>query len=177
MPDPRHVSPTKIKPPKPLPYVSRKALKRVKDWLPRPTVCNCCGEESVVLSNNRDVYNGKSFGEWPYVYRCVACNAYVGLHPDTDLPLGTLADTMTRDARKAAKQLYFKVNELFFGGDRTATYGWLAKQMGMVQSRCHFAMFTEFEACGAAETCYTAIMDGEIVPPFSLTGEVRRYAI
>lgn len=176
MPDPRHFSPTKIKPPKPLPHVSRKALKRVKDWLQPPTICNCCGESAIVLCNNREIYNGQSYGNWPYAYRCIACKAYVGLHPDTDLPLGTLADSGTREARRVGKDLFHKITELFFGNDRSQAYGWLAVTMAIKPAVCHFSMFDESEACRAAEVCYTALMDGEIKPPFSLTGEVRRYA-
>lgn len=174
--DPRANGP-KIKPPAPLPYVSRKALKRVKDWVYPSKVCNVCQEEAVVLCNNREVYNGKQYGKWPYVYRCVACNAYVGLHPDTDLPLGTLADASTREARNASKQLFHKVTELYFGGKREAAYPWFANQLKMATNVCHFGMFDEVDALRAGEVCYTALMEGEIKPLFSVTGEVRRYAI
>lgn len=100
--DLRALSTKKLDAPHPLPHVSRKALKRIKDALPKPTACNCCSAP-VELVENSEIYNGRSFGDWPYAYLCRSCGAYVGLHPDTDLPLGTLADKRLRDARKVSK--------------------------------------------------------------------------
>ncbi len=41
--------------------------------------------------------------DWPWVYICEGCGSYVGMHPFTDIPLGTLADAATREARKECK--------------------------------------------------------------------------
>lgn len=41
--DPRASDPEKLTPPTPLPFVSRRALQRVKEYMPPPTCCRYCG--------------------------------------------------------------------------------------------------------------------------------------
>lgn len=127
------------------------ALKRVRRSSPIPSVCPYCNAE-VNIKNNDAVY-GKSFGTWPWVYLCSnqRCNAYVGLHPRTHLPLGTLADEKTRNARKTTKQLF---NALWDGKNRTfrnrsEAYQWLATELCITADTCHFGMF-DLEACRRA---------------------------
>jgi len=147
--DPRAKSEIKLVPQAPLPHVSRRALARVKDRLEPPTDCPHCGE-CVGLVSNAEVYH-REYGEWPYVYLCAGCGAYVGLHPDTDLPLGTLADAATRDARKAAKQPFRMIVQRRFRGDRGAAYLWLAGRMGIEPKACHFGFF-DVRQCSQAAT-------------------------
>ncbi|AFV50654.1 hypothetical protein G169_gp41 [Pseudomonas phage AF] len=125
--DPRGNSSEKLVPPSPLPLVSRSAIRRVKDWLPPPTCCPYCNGP-VALVNNSEIYRGKSYGDWPYAYWCKPCDAMVGLHPFTDLPLGTLADRDLREARKDAKQIWQTIQSAE-GWTRSQAYAWLAKQM------------------------------------------------
>lgn len=161
--DPRHLSPEPLVPPPPLPYVSRRALARVKNRLPPPTFCPHCWGDVELVSHTR-IYNGREFGNWPYVYLCVDCGAYVGLHPDTDLPLGTLADQDLRERRKWAKGRFNVCLVRFFGKHkkeaRNRAYAWLAERMRIPLAECHFAMF-DIERCElAAEVCGDALMDG-----------------
>lgn len=150
--DPRSRSKTKLQAPAPLPHVSRRALARVRDRIEPPSACHCCGGP-VKLTNNRDVYNGHSFGDWPYVYRCTQCQAYVGLHPDTDLPLGVMADRATIKARKDAKGVFQALVRERFADRRNEAYAWLARALGISPSICHFAMFTEQQAERAGAVC------------------------
>lgn len=124
---------------------SRSATKTVLNPLPEPTICPNCGAE-VRLVYNSDIY-GYEIGEWPYAYRCVTneCDSYVGLHPFTRIPLGTLANKVTRKARKASKDLfnYYWRNE---GLTRTGGYHWLANALGIHPDACHFGWF-DFETC------------------------------
>lgn len=130
----------KIDPPAPLPYVSRRALSRVKDAMPKPEACQYCGGR-VELVNHAEIYGGREYGDWPYAYLCRGCGAYVGLHPHTDIPLGTLADKETREARKAVKPGFMRLVSSRFGGDRSAAYLWLACRMEIDARECHFGMF------------------------------------
>ena len=148
--DPRAQATDKLPAPGPLPYVSRRALARVKDRLPAPTRCNCC-DGMVELVSNAEIYHGREYGDWPYAYLCRGCGAYVGLHPNTDVPLGTLADKPTREARKSAKAVFMSLVGHLFKGDRTAGYAWLAAGMRIDPRRCHFGMFT-VEQCAQAIT-------------------------
>jgi zinc-finger-containing domain len=120
---------------------SRSATKRVKNPLPAPTVCPNCGD-SVGLVSNEAIYRRK-YGEWPWAYKCnnAVCDSYVGLHPFTNIPLGTLANKVTREARKRAKTLF---NPLWDRGGmtRSEAYTWLAGQLGIVPvENCHIGWF------------------------------------
>ncbi|MGB3432418.1 zinc-finger-containing protein [Achromobacter sp.] len=154
--DPRSKSKAKLQAPAPLPYVSRRALARVRDRIEPPKACHCCNGP-VKLTNNREIYNGHSFGDWPYVYRCTQCQAYVGLHPDTDLPLGLMAGRATVSARKEAKGVFQRLTRERFGNDRNAAYAWLAKTLGIAPSICHFGMFGQEQAERAGQVCRMAL--------------------
>ncbi|MDN7995948.1 DUF3268 family zinc-finger domain-containing protein [Burkholderia multivorans] len=83
----------------------------------------------VDIVNNSAIY-GREYGEWPWAFLCRSCRAYVGLHPFTAIPLGTLADGPTREARKRAKAAF---NPIWQSGamSRTDAYVWLARQLGI----------------------------------------------
>ncbi len=128
---------------------SRRAIARVRNPLPAPTVCPHCGAP-VEIVNNAAIY-GRSYGEWPWAYACDGadgdgCGAYVGMHPFTAIPLGTLADAPTRDARKKAKDAF---NPLWQEKrmSRTAAYQWLAGSLGIANvEECHIGWF-DVETC------------------------------
>lgn len=125
---------------------SRRATAKVVDKLPLPTECRYCGAECKV-ANNSEIY-GKPFGAWPWLVRCTCCDAYVGLHPYTAIPLGTMARAQLRNARKSTKALF---NPLWRGGGmtRTEAYTWLAGELGIPVNQCHIGWFDEAE-CNAA---------------------------
>lgn len=154
--DPRGSSPDRLPAKDPLPYISRAALRRVKDRSPIPTECSYCNA-AVALVNNREIY-GRSYGEWPFAYECTNCNAYVGVHPHTDLPLGTLADSFTRDARKAAKFPFMTLVRQKFKGDRTGAYKWLSRVSGIPRAKCHFGMMDEATANQVLKICWDEVL-------------------
>ena len=136
--DPRAASSEKVIPPAPLPHVSRRALARVKNPLPVPTSCPyCAGTVSLLI--NSAIYR-REYGEWPYAYLCRPCDAYVGLHPETDIPLGTLANSELRVARQSSKALFHSMMEAC-GLSRAEAYIWLAGKMGIPVGECHFGWF------------------------------------
>lgn len=157
--DPRATSPRKLRARPPLPFVSRRALARVKDRIEPPTECPFCGGRVELVTHER-IY-GRPYGSWPYAYACIrrACGAYVGLHPQTDLPLGTLADRATREARKAAKEPFLRIVRERFEGDRTAAYQWLSRLLGIEESACHFGLFS-VEQCRMAENAIARTKGG-----------------
>lgn len=155
--DHRSNSKEKLPAPFPLPYVSRKALKRVKHPSVKPTECRYCNG-AVELVGNEQIYRGRSYGEWPYAYLCRPCDAFVGLHPDTDIPLGTLANRELREARKKAKDEFHKMIRLE-GGGRTFWYSQLAIKMGISVRECHFGMF-DLDRCAHALSTCQKIQDG-----------------
>lgn len=74
--------------------------KRYAHWREPPSACDCCGEELVVLTGNQAAY-GRPVGDWPYIYLCMSCGAFVGCHPYSVYPLGVMADKETRSMRRA----------------------------------------------------------------------------
>lgn len=130
---------------------SPNALARVKDKLPVPEVCPYCGSP-VTAVENKKIY-GRNFGQWPWAYLCTGtnnpvCDAYVGMHPFTNVPLGTLANKVTREARKKAKEVFEPLwQEEGRKMSRDKAYAWLAKQLGIEKSKCHIGWF-DVDMCG-----------------------------
>ena len=130
---------------------SRSATARVKDVLPPPETCPYCGSP-VELVNNSEIY-GREYGKWPWAYRCKPCDTYVGMHPYTNLPLGTLANSELREARKRAKSLFQPLWQNH--GTRSNAYRWLAERMGIPAEQCHFGWFTVEQCDLAYKICKT----------------------
>lgn len=136
----------------PLPYISRTSLKMVLNPLPVPESCSHCGPDSpVFLVNNEEIY-GRSFGDWPFAYLCPNCERYVGLHPGTDIPLGTLADRSTRDARKKHKKVFHEMASAMKYTRRQA-YQALADEMNIPVEQCHWGWFNEKQCEEAGNIC------------------------
>lgn len=150
MVDSRSNAAAKLPPPEPLPHVSRRALARVNNPLPIPCECRYCKGE-VVLVPNEQVY-GKPYGNWPYMYICISCEAYVGLHPHTDLPLGTMADKPLRMARKIHKKFFQQLLETW-DKSRGQLYKWLADQMEIDSKQCHWSLFELADCAKAGDIC------------------------
>lgn len=129
---------------------SQHAIKRVIDPLPVPTHCNVCRSTVSLVTN--DVIYGSQYGKWPWAYKCDNCDAYVGLHEFTNLPLGTLADAGTREARKRAKNEF---NPLWNTGNmtRSEAYKWLADAMGISTKVCHIAMMDSQQCAQVVALC------------------------
>lgn len=135
---------------------SRRAVARVTDPLPAPTLCHYCGS-GVELVNNSAIY-GTEYGGWPWAFLCVnkACRAYVGLHPFTGIPLGTLADAETRRARHLCKAVF---NPMWQSGrvTRRQAYEWLAAALGLSVAECHIGWFDAAQCRRAIEAINSTI--------------------
>lgn len=73
-------------------------------------------------------------------WRCEPCQAYVGCHKGTELPLGRLANA---ELRKAKMNAHAAFDPLWKedGMDRSAAYTWLQEAMGLPEDECHIGMF------------------------------------
>lgn len=136
---------------------SRRALARVKDPLPAPTECRFCQGE-VCITPHSAIYHGRSYGDWPWVYNCDDCGARVGMHPFTNIPLGTLANEALRKSRDTCKKPF---EELWRSGGmgRNDAYRWLAGELGKSIAQCHFGLF-EADDCERARQLCQARLDG-----------------
>jgi len=86
-----------------------------------------------IYPSRRDLW-GKKF------LRCQPCGAYVGCHDNTGKPLGTLANSHLRTARKNAHTSF---DCLWRNGafKRHEAYGWLQNRMGLSAEKCHIGSF------------------------------------
>ena len=98
----------------------------------KPTICRYCGSP-VVFTSNAEIY-GREYGDGK-CYLCRNCKAFVGVHPGTDTPLGTLANAELREWRKPLRIT-----------TRYKAYGWLAEQLHISREYTHIGMF-EKEEC------------------------------
>ncbi len=128
------------------------AVARIKHPIPTPTICRYCNAP-VELVKNSAIY-GRCVGLWPYAYKCTACDAYVGLHPNTDIALGTLADARLRGFRQDFKDVF---NLLWVKGSgrwpRSQAYSWLAVLLDIPAKDCHGACFDEERCIAATNFC------------------------
>jgi len=106
--------------------------------------CPYCGKPSelvggdAIYPHREDLYN-KRF------YRCAPCKAYVGCHPNTEKPLGRLANAELRRAKMDAHKAFdstWKSGAL----SRSQAYRWLAESLEIPADECHIGMF-DVEAC------------------------------
>ncbi len=138
---------------------SQAAMDRVKNPLPPHTQCPFCGA-AVEIVNNSVIY-GRSYGDWPWSYRCVNdfCDSYVGMHPYTAIPLGTLANRPTREARKQAKAAFTRAWQ-DLGLTRSQGYVWLAEQLGMEdKEQCHVGWFDQATCARVVQVCLAGVSD------------------
>ena len=105
-----------------------------------PKTCRYCGGK-VILTDSSEIY-GKSYGK---IYMCTNCNAFTGVHNNSDKPLGTLANSILRTKRKEAHQVFdaFRKKKKM---TRTESYKWLSQQMGLPFKATHIGYF-EIEDC------------------------------
>lgn len=101
----------------------------------RKVYCDYCGSPAEFVDSS--VIYGRSYG---YVYLCRCCNAYVGVHAGTDIPLGRLANEELRHWKKAAHAAFDPLWK-YGGMRRNEAYSWLAKQLGTLPSQTHIGMF------------------------------------
>lgn len=114
--------------------------------LPPIHTCRFC-QEAVQYLENAAIY-GKNYGKWPWAYICTGCKAFVGTHPNSNIPLGTLADKATREARKSAHSAFDHIWRDGHMPSRGHAYEWLADKLGIPRAECHMAWF-EVERCAA----------------------------
>lgn len=93
-----------------------------------------------VPATGKDIYPHRSDLFAKKFFWCVDCDAFVGTHARTGLPLGTLANSTLRRLRSLAHSTFDTLWKEH-GIDRTVAYAMLAKGMDVPFDECHIAMF------------------------------------
>ena len=122
-----------------------------------PDTCNLCGG-SVSFVTNAKVY-GKAYGSG-WCYLCDECGAYVGTHkPRPNEAMGILADKPMRAMKRAAHELFDSTWSS--QSERKSRYQWLADQLGIDVSECHFGYFDKPMLVRAINVLLEEIMVGD----------------
>lgn len=123
----------------------------------KPVSCDYC-QQPAELCTGADIYPHRDDLARHHFYRCVPCEAYVGTHDGTVMPLGRLANARLRALKKSVHALF---DPIWRGlgtprnrgrnrkTARSAAYGQLAIALGIPKSECHIGMFDE-ERCEQA---------------------------
>lgn len=103
----------------------------------RGRVCPYCGGRPRFVDSA--VVYGRSYG---MIWMCAPCDAYVGVHKGSTVPLGRLADAENRRWKKMAHEAFDKL----WKGDnprmtRHDAYAWLAQVLGIPVEHAHIGMF------------------------------------
>jgi uncharacterized protein DUF3268 len=113
-----------------------------------PPTCPYCGNAAELVTG-KEVYGPRKL-TWLHDKRywlCRPCEAWVGVHDGTIIPLGRLADKELRIAKQSAHAVFDPLWEAKMRRDgcsktkaRGAAYKWLAEQLGIDPADCHIGM-------------------------------------
>jgi hypothetical protein len=105
----------------------------------KPPPCPVCGSDPVIADRSSVGYGDKGSGK---VWKCRKwpdCDTYVGCHPGTTKPLGTLADRELRSMRKRAHNA-FDWSWKHGGMTRDGAYGLMREELGLPSEDAHIGM-------------------------------------
>lgn len=109
--------------------------------LPHPHTCDECGSKKLKFGEQKEVY-GTNYAKWPMLWYCRDCRASVGCHNGTSHPLGKLANRAIRKLRREAHMVF----DTIWGSGllpRGKAYAFLAMDLGISISACHFSLLSE----------------------------------
>ena len=123
-------------------------------------ICQHCENHSV-LTDGSVIYPHRPDLGHKLFYHCAPCGAFVGCHPGTTTPLGSLANAPLRAIRQQAHQAF---DPIWKSGEmpRSQAYHWLAKELGLGNNDCHIGMFTEPTCRRVIEICAARDFDVEV---------------
>ena len=114
--------------------------------------CPYCGQQAEKVYGG-SIYPHRTDLFHKVFYRCRPCAAHVGCHPDTDKPLGRLANAELRREKNLAHAVFDPLWRGKGRGARTGAYKWLAKQLGIPREECHIGMFDVEQCRRVVEVC------------------------
>jgi len=91
-------------------------------------ICPYCNKEAK-FCENKEVY-GKNYGKSYMCYWCAPCNAYVGTHNNSEIPLGTMANKLLRKWRMNAHKYFDRTWKQGIFKNRSHAYSNLSKHFG-----------------------------------------------
>lgn len=102
----------------------------------QPKICPFC-QGRIKYTSNSEIY-GKEYGNGK-CYLCKKCDAYVGVHNNTNIALGIIANKKMRTLKKECHEIF---DRLWINGkQRNQLYHKLSKLMNIERKHCHFGHF------------------------------------
>jgi len=101
--------------------------------------CPYCGAK-VIFVDSKMVY-GKSYGMIYICSKYPKCDSYVGVHKNTCVPLGTLANKELRKYRGIAHLYFDTLWKNKKSGTRIKAYKWLSEKMNISVPDTHIGYF------------------------------------
>lgn len=106
--------------------------------------CKYCSEPAT-LTTGETIYPNIKYLHTKKFWHCTRCNAYVGCHPDTEIPLGSLANEELRISRGIAHDTFDIIWQSKYM-TRKEAYSWLSGELNISQNNCHIGEF-DVEMC------------------------------
>ena len=121
-------------------------------------ICSYCGNFTSLVQGS-EIYKvqNKPYSK-KYFYYCKECDAYVGCHPGTKNPMGTVANRRLRKLRNSCHNSFDKIwkdKHL----SRSQAYKWLAAELNIPPKQCHIGMFDEQACLKAIQKCNQYLSD------------------
>lgn len=125
-------------------------------------ICPYC-EKTAKLVTGKGIYHSPEYAHLLF-WNCDNCKAYVGCHPKTKRPLGTLAN---KELRQHRIEVHRKFDPLWKGEGtkkRSLVYRWLAFEMRIPDKECHVGMF-DLKRCKEALSILTQFEKSKMPKP------------
>lgn len=104
-------------------------------------ICLYCNKEAALVGGDV-IYKHRPDLASKKFYFCAPCDAFVGTHRATGVPLGSLAKPELRKLRGKCHALFDPIwkNKHM---KRTSAYKWLAESLEIPAEKCHIGMFNQ----------------------------------
>jgi len=118
-----------------------------------PLICPYCSKQAKLVTGDQIYPSWPDLAELNF-YLCDSGHesAYVGCHPGTTQPLGSLANKKLRQVRSQAHKVFdpiWKSKQM----TRSQAYCWLAERMSISPSECHIGMFDVSQCQKVIQIC------------------------
>ena len=104
--------------------------------------CPYCNQP-VKKTNGKEIYPYRRDLWTKVIYACLPCDAYVGCHPNSDKPLGRLANKTLRLHKMKAHEAFDMLWKQGHFKSRSDAYAWLSKRLQIPPNETHIGMFDE----------------------------------
>lgn len=123
-----------------------------------PPLCDYCRRPALRVTGAAMYRNRPDLAD-KVIWLCRPCDAWVGSHPGTDIPLGRLANAELRRAKMAAHAAFDPLWQARVAAGeskkkaRNGAYEWLAGALGIPRETCHIGMMDAALCRRVVEVC------------------------